>query len=297
MAQWFDATRRIQTAEKGVQWLRYKDQEYFQVVDMFRQAAPRYGADWACKLKKELRPHPELLNDLGCVLSRYAPQAKSLGSKVHIGTVMQLAMFSGAAHLGCETSALSMARWIALASYEDSDIVKKPLFRPTMDLQQKMLREGNPQAMYIEGVLLIGNSRLDAGIKILEKAYREYSKQDIWWAELCDTLGSAYQMKGNDALALEFWGKAIEEGSVDALQGFSRLTPEGPRRDDAMYKLACKGDTVALENIAAAEQTKLHEQKFDTAEERAFQEKWAAEWEKMARHNVYSKQVLHEEGN
>lgn len=52
MAQWFDATRRIQTAEKGVQWLRYKDQEYFQVVDMFRQAAPRYGADWACKLKK-----------------------------------------------------------------------------------------------------------------------------------------------------------------------------------------------------------------------------------------------------
>lgn len=51
-ARWFDATRQAQERDKGAKWLRYSDEEYLNAVEMFRQAAPKFGSDWVLKLKK-----------------------------------------------------------------------------------------------------------------------------------------------------------------------------------------------------------------------------------------------------
>jgi hypothetical protein len=50
--QWFDATREAQRRDGGAKWLRFSDEEYFNAIDMFRQAAPKFGSDWTLKLRK-----------------------------------------------------------------------------------------------------------------------------------------------------------------------------------------------------------------------------------------------------
>lgn len=151
-----------------------------------------------------------------------------------------------------------------------------------MDLHRKLLERGKPMALYIEGELLVRNGRLDAGLRILKRAYDELNDSVVWWPDVCSLLGSAYAEKGDYEVALEYWQRAAKEGSTDALRGIYQNTADKVLRDDCLYKLACKGDTVALHEIAAVEQGKLEENKFETTQDKVFQEKWAKEWAKMA---------------
>lgn len=246
----------------------------------------------------ESRPHPDLLNDIGCVLARHTPQTLNISERLRTTTVMQWAMFSGAAHLGCETSALSMTRWIALASFEDKDIVKRPLFRSTMDLHRKMLEQGKPMSLYIEGELLLRTGKIDAAIRILDRAHSESNSSVIWWPEVCNALGIAHSMKDQPEIALEYWKEAAREGSVEALKGIFHTTNDAELRDDAMYKLACKGNTEVLGTIAMVENAKItDEEEMPTPQDQAFQGNWAREWSKMAEYDMQARRSLQHNGH
>ena len=207
-------------------------------------------------------------------------------------TVIQWAMFSGAAHLGCEVSTLSMARWIAIASFHDKDISKRPLFRPIMDLYKPYLDEGKPMALYVEGEYLLRTGKPDAAIRLLTRAVQESDRTTPWWPAMCNSLGIAHSMNDEITVALRCWGDAVQQGSLDALKPLSRYTPDEKLRDDAMYKLACKGDIEALSDIAMFESRKASEDEFPTPGERRFQEKCASEWTKMANYDIHARSML-----
>jgi tetratricopeptide (TPR) repeat protein len=239
-----------------------------------------------------LRPDPALLNDLGSVIARYSPQVDSLNERLAVTTVIQWGMFSGAAHLGCDISTFSMARWIAIASYHDKDISKRPLFRPIMDLHKTYLDEGKPMALFAEGEYLLRTGKTDAAIRVLTRAVKESSKTLPWWPAMCNALGAAHSMNEETPIALRYWEKAIQEGSLDALKAYYQYTAPGDDRDDAMYKLACKGDVEVLGEIAELEGRKASDDEFATPGEKKFQEKWASEWMKMTEYDIQVRTAL-----
>lgn len=240
----------------------------------------------------DLQPKPELLNDIGCVLARHTPQPGSLEERLPVTAVIQWGMFSGAAHLGCDISTLSMAKWLAFASPHTKDIAKRPLFRPIIDLHRKYLDEGRPMALYVEGEFLLRTGKTEAALRILNRAFNESNSTVVWWADVCNALGIAHNINREPRTALEFFGKAVQEGHVEALKGVYLGTDDAELRDNSMYKLACRGYSEVLHEIALLETAKAREEEFATPQKKVFQEKWAAEWRKMAAYDIQSRNAL-----
>lgn len=240
----------------------------------------------------ELRPDAALLNDLGSVIARYSPQVDNLnGQSLPVPTVIQWAMFSGAAHLGCEISTMSMARWIAIASYQTNSISKRPLFRPIMDLHKKYLDEGKPMALFVEGEFLMRTRKIDAAIRFLTRAFKQSNSTALWWSDICNALGTAHKANNEDQIAMKYWEEAARAGNLDALKAISRIAAEEEKRDDAMYKLACRGDVESLNELAMVESRKFLEDNSATRAAKQFQEKWALEWRKLAEYDQQTRGV------